>query len=254
MESIKNYDVYTRGMKKSIEDKLFFIDMVRGINSVVDFGCSDGTLLSCIRDKIPQCHLIGIDSDINMLKIAKENISDGEFICSNRIPYSFGPLLNTLLNMSSVIHEVYSYSGKKDIRIFWETVFYSGFKYISIRDLMMCKKSYINVNKEDFEKVISKSNKKQLNDFVEKYGEIKLQSQLVHFLMKYRYVENWDREVQENYFPITVEDLLNIIPTELYKIIYFENYILPFNKYQIQKDFDINLCENEHVKILLERR
>lgn len=254
MELIKNYDVYTKGMRKSLEDKLFFVGMVHDIDAIIDFGCSDGALLNYAQEKFSRCDLVGIDSDINMLKIAKGNIPDAEFICSSRIPYLFWTLHNTLLNMSSVIHEVYSYSSQKDIRIFWETVFYSGFKYISIRDLMMCRKSFVNANKSDVEKVMSKSNKKQLDDFIEKWGEIKLQSQLVHFLMKYRYIENWDREVQENYFPITVEELLSLIPTELYKIVYFEHYILPFNKSQIQKDFDINLCENTHVKVLLERK
>lgn len=30
---------------------------------------------------------------------------------------------------------------------------------------------------------------------------------LIHFLVKYRYVENWEREVQENYFPVSQDRL-----------------------------------------------
>lgn len=256
MESIKNYDVYTTGMEKSIEDKLFFIDMIHDIDAVIDFGCANGILLNEIQRKLPKCDLIGIDSDLNMLKMAKETIPNGTFIWYSGIDlYLCGKTTaNTILNMSSVIHEVYSYSTVKEIRRFWEDVFLSGFKYISIRDLMLGEKAYRPVNQNELEKVISKSETIQINDFVKNWGSIELQSSLLHFLMKYRYLENWNREVRENYFPITVEKILSKIPTDLYKIKYFEHYMLPFNKQKIWEDFGIELNDNTHVKILLERK
>lgn len=70
--------------------------------------------------------------------------------------------------------------------------------------------------------------------------------------MKYRYKENWDREVRENYFPITLEQLLSKIPTYKYEIIYFEDYILPFTSNKIKQDFDVDIHDNTHVKLLLQ--
>lgn len=77
---------------------------------------------------------------------------------------------------------------------------------------------------------------------------------MIHFLMKYRYMRNWDRENNENYFPITLEKLLSMIPTEKYEIVYFQNYVLPFTSDQVKKDFDITIRDNTHIKILLKRK
>lgn len=49
MEQINNIDVYTSGMQKSLADKLFFVDKVDDIDTVIDFGCADGSLLREIR-------------------------------------------------------------------------------------------------------------------------------------------------------------------------------------------------------------
>lgn len=40
--------------------------------------------------------------------------------------------------------------------------------------------------------------------------------------MKYKWVENWAREVRENYFPITIEEFLSKVPNN-YVIDYFMN-------------------------------
>lgn len=70
--------------------------------------------------------------------------------------------------------------------------------------------------------------------------------------MKYRYIENWEREVRENYFPIYFEDLLNkIIENGNYEIVYARQYILPFVKGKVKEDFDIDLVDNTHCQILL---
>ena len=43
----------------------------------------------------------------------------------------------TLINISSTLHEVYSYGTEASVAEFWERVFGSGFKYIAIRDMMV---------------------------------------------------------------------------------------------------------------------
>jgi hypothetical protein len=73
---------------------------------------------------------------------------------------------------------------------------------------------------------------------------------LIHYLLKYRYTENWDREVRENYLPLTKETLISKIPSH-YEIVYQEHYTLPYIKHQVQKDCDIVLNDCTHFKILL---
>lgn len=57
-----------------------------------------------------------------------------------------------LLNLSSVIHEVYSYSHSSVIKKFWEKqVFGGSFKYITIRDMIPS----VNIHKNEVSKFIN---------------------------------------------------------------------------------------------------
>lgn len=139
---IYNYQVYLKGMKKSYQDKLFFIDKINNnVNRIIDFGCADGTLLKYINEYLPDVRLIGYDIDQNMIKHAKK---EHNFIFTTNFEECIKDVdvNHTLLNLSSVLHEVYSYSHYEDIEIFWKRVFNNQFEYIAIRDL--CASESIN--------------------------------------------------------------------------------------------------------------
>jgi ribosomal protein L11 methylase PrmA len=254
MQKINNYDVYTNGMSKSYQDKLFFLDKIKeDVTGIVDFGCADGALIRYMDTNMSDIKLVGYDIDENMVNLAKSK--------SNHIfSTNFNECLNSveaeksLLNLSSVLHEVYSYSTSGDIELFWERVFDNNFAYIAIRDL--CASESINrpSNINDYAKVLQRANKEQLADYESIWGSIRENRNLVHYLLKYRYVENWTREVRENYFPLSLERLLSKVPTDKYEIVYFENYMLPFTANKIKEDFDIDLHDNTHVKLLLKRK
>ena len=254
---INNYDVYNKRMDKSFQDKLFFLDKIKdNIEAIVDFGCADGALIRHLSE-LTNIKLVGYDSDYNMIDIARTKTNNdnclfnedfGEIIEEEIIPQE------SLLNISSVIHEVYSYLDSKDIEIFWDMVFDSNFKYISIRDL--CASESINrpSNINDYTKLIQRAKPSFLSDFESVWGSVRENRNLVHYLLKYRFLENWDREVRENYFGLSLERLLSKIPMDKYEIIYFENYILPYTANKIKEDFDIELHDNTHVKLLLKKR
>ncbi|MFW5962664.1 MAG: hypothetical protein ACOCQR_03510 [bacterium] len=84
------------------------------------------------------------------------------------------------------------------------------------------------------------------------YGDVTNNKNLVHYLLKYRYVDNWRREVSENYFPIALEELYRIIPDEFH-VVYKEHYTLPFIHNQIKKDFGIVIKDNIHLKMILSK-
>lgn len=252
---INNYDVYLDGMKKSYHDKLFFIDKIDNVDSIMDFGCADGTLLEHIYECLSNVTLVGYDIDNSMLRHAKCKYKD-KFVFSSDFDYCFEYITaeNSLLNLSSVLHEVYSYSSCEDIEIFWNRVFKTNLKYIAIRDLCASESMNRPSNINDVAKVLQKADKEQLREFESIWGSIRENKNLIHYLMKYRYIENWDREVRENYFPLSLERLLSKIPTDKYEIVYFENYILPFTADKVKEDFDIELHDNTHVKLLLKRK
>lgn len=254
---INNYDVYNKRMDKSFQDKLFFLDKIKdSVEAVVDFGCADGALIRHLSE-FTNIKLVGYDNDYNMINIARSKTNKDnclfnedfeEIIKEEIIPQE------SLLNISSVIHEVYSYLDSKDIEIFWNMVLDSNFKYISIRDL--CASESINrpSNINDYTKLIQKAKPRFLSDFESVWGSVRENRNLVHYLLKYRFLENWDREVRENYFGLSLERLLSKIPMDKYEIIYFENYILPYTANKIKEDFDIELHDNTHVKLLLKKR
>ena len=253
MNQISDINIYTSRMVKSCEDKLFFIDKISKVKNIVDFGCADGALIREMNKVMPDVRYIGYDNNSEMIRIAQtksagiSNISFTDTFPGNVYGKS------SLLNLSSVIHEIYSYCNEDEIYEFWNNVFLSGFDYVSIRDMCISENVYRLTNRTDYWKLINAADKNQIRDFEHNWGSLMRNNNFLHFLMKYKYVENWDREVKENYFPITLEKLLKKIPSD-YEITYIKSYCLPYLKSMVEKDFGININDNTHVKLLLKRK
>lgn len=159
----------------------------------------------------------------------------------------------SLLNLSSVVHEVYSYSPAYARKEFWDDVFGRGFKYVTIRDFCLGGFGPALADTEDYQKVKAKANKKQVEEFEKNFGSLRYEVNFVHFLMKYRYVENWEREVKENYFAINLEMIEDIAQQYGYEVMFKEHYMLPFTRDRVKEDFDVNLPENTHVKFIFKK-
>ena len=262
--NITNYATYNERMAKPLIDKLFFVDKVDA-DVFVDFGCGDGTLIRQLVNWYPKAHFIGYDNDPTMLS---QNFSRKELTAedNSRVDlYHDWDFLATFLKeakvynqktaliLSSVIHEVYHYTDVKEIELFWKRVFTSGFDYVIIRDMIPCESIDRPSDVNDVAKILRKFRKsKELQDFHNCWGSITNNKNLVHFLLKYQYAEpNWEREVKENYIPLYWEDLLAMLPIK-YSILYHEHYVLPYIKRQIKQDFEIELKDPTHLKMVLE--
>ena len=253
---ISNYDDYVEGMQKSIEDKLFFINNIN-FDVIVDFGCANGIFLSKIKQLRPNVKLIGYDLDDNMLDKAHETLGSNVLLTSNwnDVVLEVAKYKNPLLNLSSVIHEVYSYSHSSIIKKFWEKqVFGNNFKFITIRDIIPSveiHKDEIIKYKEDIQKVRKTVDPFYLNSFEIRWGVIDdIYRTFVHFLLKYKYIDNWNREVNENYLPVSLETVKKKIPSS-YSIVYEKDFIVPFIEDQIMKDFGIKITHSTHTKLIL---
>lgn len=252
INQISDLDIYLTRMQRSILDKMFFIDKVfEPFKYIVDFGCANGELIKAMKSMFPDCGYIGYDISDEMIEVAKQNVPDADFYDNwdnIRVPFE-----DSLLNISSTIHEVYSYGNEDDINTFWDRAFNSGFKYVTIRDMMFSKMKNTYVNKQQLNAVRESQYAKWLEDFERVWGKVETQRQLVHFLLKYKYTQNWDREVSENYFPIFTEDFMKRIPNS-YRIVYKDIFTLPYTSWQIRKDFGFELTDNTHIKLVLERK
>lgn len=253
MNQISDINTYTSRMAKSCEDKLFFMNKISDVKNIVDFGCADGTLIREMNKVMPNVRYIGYDNNLEMIRIAQSKSSSNSNISFTDTFPSNVCGKSSLLNLSSVIHEIYSYCNEDEIYEFWNNVFLSGFEYISIRDLCVSKNVNRRTDRADYLKLIEKADNKQIKEFQLIWGLLMDNRNFLHFLMKYKYVENWDREVKENYFPITLEELLKKIPYD-YEIVYINTYCLLYTKSMIEKDFGISIKDNTHVKLLLRKR
>lgn len=250
-ESIKDYSLYNQRMGTTLFDKLFFIDKIEP-DLIVDFGCADGLLLRTIQS-VKSTSLIGYDIDPNMAELSKDlTIYSKWNQVINHI--NVNGYTSVAVNLSSVLHEVFHYGSKSDIDTFWNQIFDSNIKYIVIRDMIpggsIVRPSSVNDIRKVYHKYLGH---KALNDFERIWGSIEDNKQLIHFLLKYKYLTpNWEREVKENYLPITRETLLSKIPLD-YDIVYHEHYVLPYLYRNVKSEFGIEIKDNTHLKLILER-
>lgn len=225
-------------------DKLF-----DPVENILDFGCANGVLIRALSYLFPEHSYTGYDISEEMIELARKTVPEATFV-SDWNDMKISPE-NTVLNISSTLHEVYSYGTEESINEFWDRVFKSGFKYIAIRDMMLSDGIKLMSDEADVRKARTLFPEK-LREYESLWGPISIRFNLIHYLLKYRYNENWEREVSENYLPVTVETLLSKIPSN-YEIVYQEHYTLPYIKQQIKKDCEIQLEDSTHFKLLLKK-
>jgi len=253
--SISDVNKYLTNMEASLSDKMFWLNKVNP-DVIVDFGTADGAMLDKLSKVKPNIKLIGYDIDKGMLEQAKNRVGDRAILTDDwsKVIEEISKYERPMIFLSSVIHEVYSYTHAKNIRYFWDKQVFGGdFKYVVIRDMMPSMTSNKFISQEDVDKVKSKAKPEVLRWFEEEWGPIDRDYRnLIHFLLKYKYEENFDREMKEYYVPVTLETVKKKIPSD-YKITMEDHYILPYIQQQVKKDFDITIKEPTHVKLIIEK-
>lgn len=267
-KKFKSIEYYNQQMSLGMKDKLFFIDKLpaRDYNNFVfiDFGCADGALIRELSAIWPDAEYIGYDISEQMIDFAKKSfygeIEKTNILFTTSWEEVFGKAAAlkekkqtyTVLILSSVIHEVYSYAKiKKDVDEFWNRVLKTGFDCIVLREMSLTGKvCFDHVNSEDLNKIKKvQSVADLLASFETRWGQITTKGQLIHFLLKHRWRINWEREVNENYFPIMTDELLSIF-TSHYRISYLERFRVEFLDDAIWNTFGIQLKDPTHIKAI----
>lgn len=244
MNEMRNYNTYLKGMEKGNKEKLFFLDHLNlnDFDTIIDFGCGKGDILKeC--GLLCNAKLIGIDLDDYMREIALKNVSSA---CPNhqiemRITLT-QEMLNekTLVIFNSVLHEVEYYAS-----VLVKLLKGTGCTIV-VRDMYFNKNEIYPLPQEWLAKLVKYSQPKLLADFIEKYG-MDTTKHMVHYLLKYTYVDNWQLELNENYFSFNYNLLHNIIT----KYIYEKRYALDYKVKQIKKDFKLNISNfTTHIQII----
>ena len=267
---------YNKNMAKPMDDKLFFLEKLDwDDNIIVDFGCADGRVLAEIKNRLESMYLgkrnrffyIGYDISPVMIDYAKTNWDgDGRQVLFtsnwNDVikAIEYHNEMKPVLFLSSVIHEVYSYAkNEEEITEFWGRVLNTGFKYVVVRD-MMVDKSVNRLNGYDIPYQLKNTftldcyrYEPYLKEFEARWGKITKNKNAVHFLLKYPWTINWERENNENYLPLYTNDLVRIM-IQRYDIEYFKHYILQFVYDRVLHDWGLHLKDNTHVKAIFKFR
>ena len=259
---ITNYNTYLARMDVSLPDKAFFVYRAPLARVIVDFGCAAGNLFRYIRSISNQEYImIGYDNDATMRELASEA---ADVVCGTMeelqetIEHTLAAhnltMKNVLFNFSSVLHEMNSYeiddifSFIKDLR--------PG--YISIRDMKFRRKKEILGNTF---RVFDEKYLKQFHSFLAHRGILFPDlADFAEYLLKYKYTENWERELEEHYFfGFAYAELRYrpLIDNNKYRLTWDVNYCLPHFDRQIKDDFNIffNISDyfTTHEQLLLER-
>ena len=84
MTPIANMNVYNDGMRKSMLDKIWFLDKIDGnISTIYDYGCADGSLLKMVGEICPSMKLDGYDISQEMIDIAKRNVPNADLLSTD---------------------------------------------------------------------------------------------------------------------------------------------------------------------------
>lgn len=264
---------YNQEMAKSAYDKLAFVNKIyENIDLIVDFGCANGIVTRFIRLFYPESKIYGYD----LPDIIRYNTDDDiEYKCDLDEIASIVKEYNdqgkkSILIMNSVMHELFNYMKSNkliadDDRLYYHSLlnklYNMKFTYIFIRDLNIKIPTFGN-NVEYIPSELSKLSIKfkqlgyeeQFEDFLRVYNNgdqlnpmtKEGQEQYIHFLLKCRYKENWNRELPENYLASSSSfNKDGLFLSNTYKYPYHmtdcRKYILPYVQYINNKEFGIDL-------------
>lgn len=251
---IGDIHAYNKGMSLGIGDKAFFMKRIKP-DFILDFGCADGALIQYIRQAYPDVQCAGYDISPAMERHFKENNPGVPFFSNwNEAKNYSSKFHNSCILLSSVIHEVYTYSNSKQISKFWEDIFNSDFEYIVIRDTIPKGIDAVKDFKRDVAKVKKEVEPNLLADYERRWGTLESSYRnFVRFLMVYRYKDNWARESFENYMPLTYNTLIRKIPND-YKVIYDKSFKYGPVAKDISKQYDIPIRKDTHLKMILRKK
>ena len=243
---MKDISGYLEKMEKSILDKLFFTDKIDlcDFDLIVDFGCADGTFIKNLNQIFPKNMYVGYD-------ISKQMIKKANAISCNNIKFTdnFDTLLKRINNkkyaivFSSVLHELDAKSFETALNLMKNSY------AVIIRDMFFDKTKNDNIKYLS----IIKQKDKYVDEFENKYGKIDNLLNLYHYFLKYTYTNNWETELNENYFGIDYETIQNVLKNNNFDSVYDEKFTLPYKKQEIFDNFGYNLDLPTHRKLIFKK-
>jgi len=249
VHSISNAQIYLQRLSKPLAEKLVIAKFIKQeVSTILDVGCADGAITASIADLFPNARVTGIDLNQDFIKIAQKKWKD-----KNNLNFENIYLRELLARQErfdsvifcSVLHEFYSYgegisSVLKALADAHELLKPHG--RIIIRDMILYK--YTKEANLFSETIIQKIRRHEdphyIADFENQFGPLNEIHKINHYLLKYWYKENWERESKENYVPVTFEEYNSIFSLLGMKIQFEVSYTIPFLEQKWKEDFRLD--------------
>lgn len=234
-------------MSKPLQEKLKISKYIpKEAKTVLDVGCADGTVTIALAEMFPHIKFVGIDINKDFIEIAskkaegKKNVSFENLYLRERLStkerfdvvlfcsvlhefYTYGEGISTVVKALADAHEILKSKGTLIIR---DMIFYD---YANQSQLWL---------KEMIEKVKARNETRKLFfDFEKIFKEVVNIKALNHFLLKYMYADNWDREGRENYVPVCFEEYDQMFKLLGMKVLFQRSSTIPYLKNKWQADF-----------------
>lgn len=251
--SILNKDVYLKCMQVGIYDKCWWVDkLYPEVDTVIDFGCADGSLWEAIKMLCPQItKYYGVENNKEFFSILDNKLiphySSLESL-SKDIDWS-----RTIMVMNSVVHEICYYRSYVKFMVFLKAIRDKGVRHIAIRDMCYNIEEYTYLDDDFYDKIMDSKYSHMFKQYLNNCDDLAgcLASQ-VEFFLKYTYQENWNRECEEQYLWNWDFFTHSAIGNTMYFEVDQPFRIVPQIR-QIEKDFGIRFPKslNTHRKMFL---
>ena len=271
MDEIYNMDIYLKRMAATLSDKCWWVEsMPPEIDTVVDYGCAQGDLGVFLEKNNPgRFYYIGIDNSPAMLALIERNRA--RYFGESRAAFyeSISGIADrcdtsrSVLVLNSVMHEVFSYLTEAEQEALLADMFGAGFRYIAIRDMHMPRLERTPYDVREALGAIGRSASASMwEDYCayldgarrqrgERWDSVALR--VAEFLLKYKYVDNWDREKKETYYWDWLEMTERFWKKAGYRVAFDLTFHIPFLRNQIRNDFGFDFPVDTHRKVLLTR-
>ena len=259
---MKDSKGYLEKMEKSMQEKLFFIERLDLNNKIlIDFGCANAVLIQRLMEmNFKNTTFVGVESNPMFLDMCKE-------LENNSLNFkAFGGLLQVelylkalkedgdnrgvILLCSSVLHEL-SFKYQEYI-----TMFAHKFcDHFVIRDMIWLDR-YGDMPLEAplklLHKIIRRTNDlEHFQDFFRK-RDYSFKS-IAEYLLKYRYVENWETEMAEDYMSVDWRMIRNFANESCCGVVVYENvYTNTYIADHVMEDFYIDMYWPTHCQMIIE--
>lgn len=244
---------YSELLKKGMLDKVWFLEKLDwSVDTLVDFGCGDGSLFMLIDRIYPgRFRYIGIDHNPEMLELARADGLEGYSSLDELPELDYD---KTALIMNSVLHEIFSYSAFNVAYELFEQMAAKKFKHIAIRDMCLNRKDKLpNYTKEIMDSAFADQYQKFMeinpDNIYPNVADHKVPS--LEFLLKYRYEQDREKEKSAIYlwrWHAHIPEIFSEYTKE-----FDSTFRVPYIIRQIRADFGIDLQFDTHRKMLLTR-